>query len=164
MTFMSYPGKNKQTFILVRPDPLNFPSSIFSQTSLVFLPSRLQITTRLISKYPMSFPHCERPHLLSILYQLLSQQRRRERMPYVLRCLKEVAWCQSQQVHLKPVQNSELLRIWSKVWSLVIRSLSLQQTEVECFGLLQVMIQGGLIAMDREIWKIFSLSACKPSR
>uniref|UniRef100_A0A670HWK5 non-specific serine/threonine protein kinase n=1 Tax=Podarcis muralis TaxID=64176 RepID=A0A670HWK5_PODMU len=123
----------------------------------------LQITTRLISKYPMSFPHCERPHLLSILFQLLSQQRRRERMPYVLRCLKEVAWCQSQQVHLKPVQNSELLRIWSKVWSLVIRSLSLQQTEVECFGLLQVMIQGGLIAMDREIWKIFSLSACKPS-
>ncbi|CAI5773239.1 serine-protein kinase ATM isoform X1 [Podarcis lilfordi] len=123
----------------------------------------LQITTRLISKYPVSFPHCERPHLLSILYQLLSQQRRRERMPYVLRCLKEVAWCQSQQVDLKPVQNSELQRIWSKVWSLVIRSLSLQQTEVECFGLLQVMIQGSLIAMDREIWKIFSLSACKPS-
>ncbi|XP_061484637.1 serine-protein kinase ATM isoform X2 [Rhineura floridana] len=123
----------------------------------------LQITTRLISKYPMSLPHHELPHLLSILYQLLSQQRRRERMHYVLRCLKEVAQCQTQQINLKHIQKSELQRMWSKVWSLVIRSLSLQQTEAESFGLLGIIIQGNLIAMNSEIWNVFSGSTCKPS-
>ncbi|XP_042315979.1 serine-protein kinase ATM isoform X2 [Sceloporus undulatus] len=124
----------------------------------------LQITTRLLSKYPTSIPHEEVLLLLNILYQLLPQQRRGEKTPYVLRCLKEVALCQGQKLHLKNTHKLELQRTWSKVWSFVVRSLSLQQIEVECFELLGAMIQGKIIAMDREIWKIFSGSSCKPSR
>ncbi|XP_062983150.1 serine-protein kinase ATM [Elgaria multicarinata webbii] len=124
----------------------------------------LQITTRLISKYPMSLSQNDLHHLLGILYQLLPQQRHGERTPYVLRCLKEVALCQSQKKDLNLTQKLELQRTWSKIWSLVVRSLSLQQTEMESFGLLGVMIQGNLITMERDAWKIFSGSACKPSR
>ncbi|KAJ6662351.1 hypothetical protein lerEdw1_012515 [Lerista edwardsae] len=123
----------------------------------------LQITTKLIAKYPISLPHHELPFLLGILYQLSPQHRRGERAPYVLRCLKEVALCQSQNVNLKTTQKSELQRTWSKIWALAVRSLSLQQTEAESFGLLGVMIQGSLVKVDRDIWKIFSGSACKPS-
>ncbi|XP_053166934.1 serine-protein kinase ATM [Hemicordylus capensis] len=123
----------------------------------------LQITARLVAKYPMSLPHQELPHLLGILYQLLSQQRRGDRLPYLLRCLKEVALCQSQKVDLKTTQKLEMQRTWSKIWSFVVRSISLQQTEMESFGLLGIIIQRNLITIDREIWKIFSGSACKPS-
>uniref|UniRef100_A0A8D0HE20 Uncharacterized protein n=1 Tax=Sphenodon punctatus TaxID=8508 RepID=A0A8D0HE20_SPHPU len=34
---------------------------------------------------------------------------------------------------------------------------------MESFGLLGIIIQGNLLVMDRELWKIFSGSACKPS-
>nr|XP_056714051.1 serine-protein kinase ATM [Euleptes europaea] len=123
----------------------------------------LQITIRLVSKCPMSLSLHELPHLLNILYQLLPQQRRGKRSPYVLKCLKEVALCQSQKLDLKTTQKIELQRMWSKIWSLVVRSLNFQQTEMESFGLLGVIIQERLVTMDREIWKIFSGAACKPS-
>uniref|UniRef100_A0A803T187 FAT domain-containing protein n=1 Tax=Anolis carolinensis TaxID=28377 RepID=A0A803T187_ANOCA len=124
----------------------------------------LQIATRLLSKYPTSFPQHELLLLLNILYQLLPQQRRGERTLYVLRCLKEVALCQGQIIHLKSSNRLELQRTWSKIWSLVVRSISLQQIEVESFGLLGAMIQENTKTMDRELWKIFSGSSCKPSR
>ncbi|XP_054829190.1 serine-protein kinase ATM [Eublepharis macularius] len=123
----------------------------------------LQITIQLVSKYPMSLPSHELPSLLNLLYQLLPQQRRGKRSPYVLSCLKEVALCQSKKIDLKTVQTLELQRTWSKIWSLVVRSLNFQQTEMESFGLLGVIIQEHLVTIDREIWKIFSGAACKPS-
>ncbi|XP_042694754.1 serine-protein kinase ATM isoform X2 [Centrocercus urophasianus] len=123
----------------------------------------LQITARLLSKYPMSFPNCELPPLLSILHQLLPHQRRGERTPYVLKCLTEVALCQNQKTDLKSTHKLELQRTWSKIWSLTIRSISFQQIETEIFGLLGAMIQGNLVVTDKELWKIFSGPACKPS-
>ncbi|KAM6448107.1 serine-protein kinase ATM isoform 1-T2 [Liasis olivaceus] len=133
-----------------------------SQNSFDVIPW-LQITTRLVSKYPRSLPDNELTHLLNILYQLLPQQRRGERTPYVLRCLKEVALCQSQKIDLNVTQKLELQRAWSKIWSLVDRSLNLRQTEMESFELLGVIFQRNLITMDKEIWRIFTGSACKPS-
>ncbi|XP_061847968.1 serine-protein kinase ATM isoform X4 [Colius striatus] len=123
----------------------------------------LQIAAQLISKYPMSLPNNELPPLLNVLHQLLPQQRRGERTPYVLKCLKEVALCQNQKTDLKSTHKLELQRIWAKIWSLTIRSVSFQQIEVENFGLLGAMIQGNLVVTDKELWKIFSGSACKPS-
>ncbi|XP_048790877.1 serine-protein kinase ATM isoform X1 [Lagopus muta] len=123
----------------------------------------LQITARLLSKYPMSFPNCELPPLLSILHQLLPHQRRGERTPYVLKCLTEVALCQNQKTDLKSTHKLELQRTWLKIWSLTIRSISFQQIETEVFGLLGAMIQGNLVVTDKELWKIFSGPACKPS-
>ncbi|KYO44923.1 serine-protein kinase ATM isoform X2 [Alligator mississippiensis] len=123
----------------------------------------LQIATRLISKYPMSLPTNELPLLLTILHQLLPQQRRGERTPYVLRCLAEVALCQNQKSDLKSSLNLELQRIWTKIWSLTVRSISFQQIETESFGLLRAIIQGNLVVLDRELWKMFLGSACKPS-
>ncbi|OXB62859.1 hypothetical protein ASZ78_015403 [Callipepla squamata] len=123
----------------------------------------LQITAQLLSKYPMSFPNCELPPLLNILHQLLPHQRRGERTPYVLKCLTEVALCQNQKTDLKSSHKLELQRTWSKIWSLTIRSVSFQQIETESFGLLGAMIQGDLVVTDKELWKIFSGPACKPS-
>ncbi|XP_074906085.1 serine-protein kinase ATM isoform X2 [Buteo buteo] len=123
----------------------------------------LQITAQLISKYPMSLPNSELPPLLNVLHQLLPQQRRGERTPYVLKCLTEVALCQTQKTDLKSTHKLELQRIWAKIWSLTIRSVSFQQIEVESFGLLGAMIQGNLVVTDKELWKIFSGPACKPS-
>ncbi|XP_076184293.1 serine-protein kinase ATM isoform X3 [Aptenodytes patagonicus] len=123
----------------------------------------LQITAQLISKYPMSLPNSELPPLLNVLHQLLPQQRRGERTPYVLKCLTEVALCQNQKTDLKSTHKLELQRTWAKIWSLTIRSISFQQIEVESFGLLGAMIQGNLVVTDKELWKIFSGPACKPS-
>uniref|UniRef100_A0A8C0ZKN4 non-specific serine/threonine protein kinase n=1 Tax=Cyanistes caeruleus TaxID=156563 RepID=A0A8C0ZKN4_CYACU len=123
----------------------------------------LQITSQLVSKYPMSLPNSELPALLSVLHQLLPQQRRGERTPYVLKCLTEIALCQNQKTDLKSTHKLELQRTWAKIWTLTIRSISLQQIEVESFGLLGAMIQGNLVVTDKELWKIFSGPACKPS-
>ncbi|CAM5075810.1 unnamed protein product [Natator depressus] len=123
----------------------------------------LQITARLISKYPMSLPNRELSPLLTILHMLLPQQRKGERTPYVLRCLTEVAVCQSQKLDLESTQKLELQRIWAKVWSLTVRSISFQQVETESFGLLGAIIQGNLVVIDKELWKIFSGSAYKLS-
>ncbi|XP_074672224.1 serine-protein kinase ATM isoform X4 [Strix aluco] len=123
----------------------------------------LQITAQLISKYPMSLPNSELPPLLNVLHQLLPQQRRGERTPYVLKCLREVALCQNQKTDLKSAHKLELQRTWAKIWSLTIRSISFQQIEMESFGLLGAMIQGNLVVTDKEVWKIFSGPACKPS-
>ncbi|XP_064027162.1 serine-protein kinase ATM isoform X2 [Pogoniulus pusillus] len=123
----------------------------------------LQITAQLISKYPTSLPNSELPPLLSVLHQLLPPQRRGERTPHVLKCLTEVALCQNQKTDLKSTHKFELQRIWAKICSLTIRSVSFQQIEVESFGLLGAMIQGNLIVTDKELWKMFSGPACKPS-
>uniref|UniRef100_A0A8C3XBW8 non-specific serine/threonine protein kinase n=1 Tax=Cyanoderma ruficeps TaxID=181631 RepID=A0A8C3XBW8_9PASS len=123
----------------------------------------LQIASQLMSRYPMSLPNSELPALLNVLHQLLPQQRRGERTPYVLKCLTELALCQNQKTDLKSTLKLELQRTWAKIWTLTIRSVSLQQIEVESFGLLGAMIQGNLVVTEKELWKIFSGPACKPS-
>ncbi|XP_035311971.1 serine-protein kinase ATM isoform X5 [Cricetulus griseus] len=123
----------------------------------------LQITTQLISKYPSSLPNCDLSPLLLILYQLLPQQRRGERTPYVLRCLMEVALCQGKKSNLESPQKSDLAKLWIKIWSIAFRGISSEHTQTENFGLLGAIIQGSLIEFDREFWKLFTGSACKPS-
>ncbi|XP_008053488.1 serine-protein kinase ATM [Carlito syrichta] len=123
----------------------------------------LQITTQLISKYPASLPNCELSPLLMILSQLLPQQRRGERTPYVLRCLIEVALCQGKKSDLESSQKSDLLKIWNKIWSITFRGISSEQIQVENFGLLGAIIQGSLVEVDREFWKLFTGSTCRPS-
>ncbi|XP_064144943.1 serine-protein kinase ATM isoform X1 [Loxodonta africana] len=123
----------------------------------------LQIATQLISKYPASLPNCELSPLLIILCQLLPQQRRGERTPYVLRCLMEVALCQGKISNLESSQKSELLKLWFKIWCIAFRSISSEQTQAENFGLLGAIIQGSLVEVDREFWKLFTGSACRPS-
>ncbi|KAM5183486.1 serine-protein kinase ATM [Callospermophilus lateralis] len=123
----------------------------------------LQITTQLISKYPASLPNCEISPLLMILYQLLPQQRHGERTPYVLRCLIEVALCQGKKSNLESSQKSDLVKLWIKIWSITFRGSSTEQMQTENFGLLGAIIQGNLVEVDREFWKLFTGSACKPS-
>ncbi|XP_042538698.1 serine-protein kinase ATM [Dipodomys spectabilis] len=123
----------------------------------------LQITTQLISKYPASLPNCELSPLLLILYQLLPQQRHGERTPYVLQCLTQVALCQGRKSNLESSQKSELLKLWIKIWCITFRGISSEQIQTENFGLLRAIIQGSLIEVDREFWKLFTGSACKPS-
>ncbi|XP_028903598.1 serine-protein kinase ATM isoform X1 [Ornithorhynchus anatinus] len=122
----------------------------------------LQIAAKLIAKYPSSLPVCELAPLLMILHQLLPQ-RRGERTPYVLRCLMEVALCQGKKPALESSQKSDLQKLWIKIWSITFRGISSQEIERESFGLLGTIIQGGLIETDRELWKLFTGSACRPS-
>ncbi|KAE8295481.1 Serine-protein kinase ATM [Larimichthys crocea] len=124
----------------------------------------LQIAAVLTSKYPSMVPGQELVPLLSVLYQLLAEQRRGERGPYVLRCLKEVAWCQARYPERAQVHRTELSRLWGRVWALALRGVSSPQTEALSLDLLSSIVHGGLINMDRELWKLFSGSACKPSQ
>ncbi|XP_037632338.1 serine-protein kinase ATM isoform X2 [Sebastes umbrosus] len=124
----------------------------------------LQIAAVLTSKYPSMVPGQELVPLLSVLYQLLAEQRRGERGPYVLRCLREVARCQARYPERAQVHRTELARLWGRVWALVLRGVSSPQTEALSLDLLSSIVHGGLINMDREFWKLFSGSACKPSQ
>lgn len=102
--------------------------------------------------------------MLSLLCQLLGEQQRRgERGPYVLRCLKEVALCQASRPDLAQVREAELGRLWGRVWALAVRGVSSPLSEVSSLELLRTMVQGGLVPADREFWKLFAGSACKPS-
>ncbi|KAK2495794.1 hypothetical protein MC885_002133, partial [Smutsia gigantea] len=98
-----------------------------------------------------------------ILYQLLPQQRHGERTPYVLRCLIEVALCQGKKSNLESLQKSDLLKLWIKIWSITFRGISSERIQAENFGLLGAIIQGNLIEADREFWKLFTGSTCRPS-
>uniref|UniRef100_A0AAV2J7Z9 non-specific serine/threonine protein kinase n=1 Tax=Knipowitschia caucasica TaxID=637954 RepID=A0AAV2J7Z9_KNICA len=93
----------------------------------------LQITALLVSKYPSMVPAQELVPLLSVLYQLLAEARR------------------------------ELSRLWCKVWSVTLRGVSSPHTENPSLDLLAAIVHGELIHMDKELWKLFSGSACKPS-
>lgn len=131
---------------------------------LTFSALRLQITAVLASKYPSIVPRQELVPLLSVLCQLLAEQRRGERGPYVLRCLREVARCQAHYPESAQVHKTELGRLWGRVWALALRGVSSPQTEALSLDLLSSIVHGGLINMDRELWKLFSGSACKPSQ
>ncbi|XP_019950752.2 serine-protein kinase ATM [Paralichthys olivaceus] len=124
----------------------------------------LQITAVLTSKYPSMVPCQEMVPLLSVLYQLLAEQRRGERGLYVLRCLREVARCQTRYPERAQVHRADLGRLWGRVWALALRGVSSPQTEALSLDLLTSIVYGELINMDREFWKLFSASACKLSQ
>ncbi|KAF3847994.1 hypothetical protein F7725_021022 [Dissostichus mawsoni] len=110
----------------------------------------LQITAVLTSKYPSMVPSQELVPLLSVLLQFLSEQRRGERGPYVLRCLREAARCQARHPERAQVHRAELSRLWGRVWLLALRGVSSPQTDAFSLDLLSSIVHGGLINMDRE--------------
>ena len=81
----------------------------------------------------------------------------------MLRCLTEVALCQGKRSNLESSLKSDLLKIWIKIWSITFRGISSEQIQTENFGLLGAIIQGSLVEVDREFWKLFTGSACRPS-
>ncbi|MBN3300154.1 ATM kinase, partial [Amia calva] len=123
----------------------------------------LQITTVLVSKYPSILPGRELMPLLTALSQLLTEQRRGERSSYVICCLREVAACQALHPERTAARWPDLQKLWTRLWALTIRGVSSPQTETHSLSLLHTIIHGALIPVDREFWKIFSGSACKPS-
>ncbi|XP_056139019.1 serine-protein kinase ATM [Lampris incognitus] len=123
----------------------------------------LQVTSVLISKYPSMVPEQELVPLLFVLCQLLGEQQRGERGPYVLHCLREVALCQSRHPERAPSERAERYRLWGRVWALTLQSVSSPHTEALSLSLLASILQGGLIPMDREFWKLFSGTACNLS-
>ncbi|XP_060761720.1 serine-protein kinase ATM [Neoarius graeffei] len=124
----------------------------------------LQVTAALASKYPSMLPAHELAPLLSLLCQLLGEQQRRgERGPYVLRCLKQVALCQAKISGKSQALLAEVGRIWARVWMLAVRGVSSAHTEPLCLELLQTLVQCHLVPVDREFWKLFSGGMCKPS-
>lgn len=124
---------------------------------------RLQVTSALTSKYPSMLPATELLPLLSLLCQLLGEQQRRgERGPYVLRCLRQVALCQAACTGGPGARQGELGRLWGRVWAMAVRGVSSGQTETLCLQLLHTMVQRSLVPVDREFWRLFSGAVCKP--
>eukprot|EP00066_Takifugu_rubripes_P017315 XP_011606581.1 PREDICTED: serine-protein kinase ATM [Takifugu rubripes] len=123
----------------------------------------LQITAVLTSTHPSMLPGRELLLLLASLYQLLAEQKRGERGPYVLRCLKGLARCQTNYPNKAQIHRSELSRLWARVCALALRGVSSPQSEALSLDLLRVVVHGGLISVDRELWMLFSGSVCKPS-
>ncbi|XP_041660775.1 serine-protein kinase ATM isoform X2 [Cheilinus undulatus] len=124
----------------------------------------LQITSVLTSKYPSMVPSQELVPLLSVLYQLLAEQRKGERGLYVMCCLRDLARCQARYPKRTQVRSTELGRLWGRVWVLALRGVSSPQTVLHSLDLLSSIIHGGLISVDREFWKLYSGSVCKPSQ
>ncbi|XP_020498541.2 serine-protein kinase ATM [Labrus bergylta] len=124
----------------------------------------LQITSVLTSKYPSMVPSRELVPLLSVLYQLLAEQRKGERGTYVMRCLRDLALCQARYPERVQVHRTELGRLWGRVWALALRGVSSPQTVVDSLDLLSSIVHGGLINVDREFWKLYLGSVCKPSQ
>ncbi|RVE64573.1 hypothetical protein OJAV_G00127090 [Oryzias javanicus] len=124
----------------------------------------LQIASVLTCKYPSMVPSQELVLLLAALHQLLAEQRRGERSLYVLRCLREVAHCQARRPHKAQAHRAELDRLWLRIWALGVRGVSSPHTESLSLDLLASIVHGGLVSVDREFWKLFSGSACKPSK
>ncbi|XP_054884550.1 serine-protein kinase ATM isoform X1 [Poeciliopsis prolifica] len=124
----------------------------------------LQVTAVLLSKYPSMVPGKELVQLLSLLCQLLSEQRRGERGAYVLRCLREMAHCQARILQRAQPHRAELVRLWLRIWPLALRGVSSPQTESLSLDLLASIVHRRLINMDREFWKLFRASACKPTQ
>ncbi|KAI2655981.1 Serine-protein kinase ATM [Labeo rohita] len=91
------------------------------------------------------------------------QQRRSERGPYVLHCLREVALCHAKNSANCSVHAAEVGRLWGRVWALALRGVGSAQTEILCLELLRIMVQESLVPVDREFWKVFSGAVCKPS-
>ncbi|TRY58045.1 hypothetical protein DNTS_022698 [Danionella cerebrum] len=124
----------------------------------------LQVTSALISKYPSILSVDDLVPLLSLLCQLQAEQQRRgERAPYVMRCLKEVALCHAKSSVDVSSCTPELGRLWARVWALALRGVSSAQTGSVCLELLRIMVQQSLLPVDRELWKVFSGAVCKPS-
>ncbi|KAM6987939.1 serine-protein kinase ATM isoform 2-T2 [Tautogolabrus adspersus] len=124
----------------------------------------LQITSVLTSKYPSMVPSQELVPLLSVLYQLLAEQRKGERGTYVMRCLRDLALCQASHPERAQVHRTELGRLWGRVWALAVRGVSSPQTVVDSLDLLSSIVHGGLINVEREFWKLYLGSVCKPSQ
>ncbi|KAJ8400321.1 hypothetical protein AAFF_G00397040 [Aldrovandia affinis] len=124
----------------------------------------LQITSVLVSRYPSILPGQELVPLLSALCQLLTEQRRGERSLYVLCCVRDVALCHALRPELSHThQGPELRRLWGRIWAMAVRGVSAPQTEALSLDLLRAVLQGALLPVSGDFWRIFSSSACKPS-
>ncbi|XP_077063729.1 serine-protein kinase ATM [Siphateles boraxobius] len=122
----------------------------------------LQVTAALISRYPWMLPADELVPLLGLLCQLQGEQQRRgERGPYVLRCLREL--CHATRSADTSAHAAELARLWARVWALALRGVGSAQTGTLSLELLRTIVQESLEPVDREFWKVFSGAVCKPS-
>ncbi|KAK7172240.1 hypothetical protein R3I93_004526 [Phoxinus phoxinus] len=122
----------------------------------------LQVAAALISRYPWILPADELVPLLGLLCQLQGEQQRRgERGPYVLRCLREL--CHATGSASAPAHAAELARLWARVWALALRGVGSAQTGTLSLELLRTIVQESLEPVDRELWKVFSGAVCKPS-
>ncbi|CAM4556599.1 unnamed protein product [Leuciscus chuanchicus] len=117
----------------------------------------LQVAATLISRYPWILPVDELVPLLGLLCQLQGEQQRRgERGPYVLRCLRELALCHATGSSNTSAHTAELARLWARVWALALRGVGSAQTGTLSLELLRTIVQESLEPVDREFWKVFS--------
>ncbi|XP_060082468.1 serine-protein kinase ATM-like [Ylistrum balloti] len=120
----------------------------------------LQLTKRVIEKYPSSFPEDEFPQYLHCLSQLLAQCKRNDLMGHLLDCLLCFV---RYPVTLPQVSQDTCMTIWKKVWASTLRALSLQNAVEPSFKLLTEMLRSELVPCERDIWNLFLPSISNPT-
>ncbi|XP_069136891.1 serine-protein kinase ATM-like isoform X2 [Argopecten irradians] len=122
----------------------------------------LQLTKRVIEKYPHNFPEDEFPQYLQCLSQLLAQCKRNDLMCNLLDCLLCLVQYQSV-VSLPQVTKDTFTNVWKKVWASTLRALSLQNAVEPSYSLLTEMLRNDLVPCERDIWNLFLPSISHPT-
>ncbi|KAL3883922.1 hypothetical protein ACJMK2_030148 [Sinanodonta woodiana] len=116
----------------------------------------IQLTTRLLEKYPESLPKEEVIPYLNCLAQLLAECKRNELMAYVLRCVQAFAQNWSRVDHsASNIFDEESRSIWQKIWLTVLRSVSLNHAASDGYRLLTSVLEKKLVVPDKDVWSLF---------
>ncbi|XP_021355309.1 serine-protein kinase ATM-like isoform X2 [Mizuhopecten yessoensis] len=121
----------------------------------------LQLTKRVVEKYPNSFPEDEFPLYLQCLSQLLTQCKRNDLMCHILDCLLCLVQYRTVVTLPQAIQDTSLT-IWKKVWASTLRALSLQNAVEPSYRLLTEMLRRELVPCERDVWNLFLPSISHP--
>ncbi|KAK3593829.1 hypothetical protein CHS0354_011431 [Potamilus streckersoni] len=116
----------------------------------------IQLTTRLLEKYPESLPKEEVIPYLNCLAQLLAECKRNELIAYVLICVRAFAQNWSRVDHsASNLFDEESRSVWQKIWSTVLRSVSLNHAASDGYRLLTAVLEKKLVVPDKDVWSLF---------
>ncbi|XP_038077010.1 serine-protein kinase ATM-like [Patiria miniata] len=124
----------------------------------------LQLMRALLHKYPTSLPEDQLLPLVSSLQQVQAETKRAEIQTWILQTLQALVVCKCERRNLPTGMRMALHTEWTKVWSCVIRTISLHTAESDGFDLLTCLLHHGIANPDREHWRLFMPDSTPPTR
>ncbi|CAB3982970.1 serine- kinase ATM [Paramuricea clavata] len=115
----------------------------------------LQITAKLLSKYPSDLPTKEYVPLLTSLHQLQIECKRQEVISTVMICLKHLAACHVELSEAS-VEGISSKTTWRNVWLAALRTCSSHGLQDASFQLLECIVKEKLADADTEPWKLLT--------
>ncbi|XP_028397504.1 serine-protein kinase ATM-like [Dendronephthya gigantea] len=124
----------------------------------------LQITAKLLSKYPNCLPDGEYLSLLTSLHQLQIERKKQEIISGVMECLQHLSACCVKLLEPRPsVEEISVKTTWRNVWLAALRTCSSPGLQNASFQLLESIIQTKLVDADTEPWKLLTDVGCSSS-